>query len=179
MNIAYLAFNTSKPPFNNPQARRAIAFAINNERLMKSIYYGTAETAASILPRVSWAYDNQTRVTEYNPEKAKAMLNELGLSGMTLNLWVPTASQSYNPSPLKMAELIQADLARVGIKMNIRLVEGRFQENSLMDRSHDITLAGWSTDSNDPDSFSVRCSAVRLSVRKPTSATGVPRNLMM
>lgn len=153
MNIAYLAFNTSKPPFNNPQARRAIAFAINNERLMKSIYYGTAETAASILPRVSWAYDNQTRVTEYNPEKAKAMLNELGLSGMTLNLWVPTASQSYNPSPLKMAELIQADLARVGIKMNIRPVEGRFQENSLMDRSHDITLAGWSTDSNDPDSF--------------------------
>ncbi|MEG0280793.1 MAG: ABC transporter substrate-binding protein SapA [Morganella sp. (in: enterobacteria)] len=153
MNIAYLAFNTSKPPFNKLEARQAIAYAINNERLMKSIYYGTAETAASILPRVSWAYDNQARVTEYNPEKSKAMLEQLGLSGVTLNLWVPTASQSYNPSPLKMAELIQADLAQVGITMNIRPVEGRFQENTLMDRSHDITLAGWSTDSNDPDSF--------------------------
>ena len=153
MNIAYLAFNTSKPPFNKLEARQAIAYAINNERLMKSIYYGTAETAASILPRVSWAYDNQARVTEYNPEKSKAMLEQLGLSGATLNLWVPTASQSYNPSPLKMAELIQADLAQVGITMNIRPVEGRFQENTLMDRSHDITLAGWSTDSNDPDSF--------------------------
>ncbi|WP_099142408.1 ABC transporter substrate-binding protein SapA [Xenorhabdus kozodoii] len=153
MNIAYLAFNTSKPPLDQLAVRQAIAYAINNQRLMKSIYYGTAETAASILPRASWAYDNRAEVTEYNPEKSRKMLNKLGLSGLELTLWVPTASQSYNPSPLKMAELIQADLAQVGIKMSIRPVEGRFQESQLMDKTHDMTLAGWSTDSNDPDSF--------------------------
>ncbi|PHM45656.1 dipeptide transport protein [Xenorhabdus mauleonii] len=153
MNIAYLAFNTSKPPLDQLKVRQAIAYAINNQRLMKSIYYGTAETAASILPRASWAYDNRAEITEYNPEKSRKMLNKLGLNGLELTLWVPTASQSYNPSPLKMAELIQADLAHVGIKMSIRPVEGRFQENQLMDKTHDMTLAGWSTDSNDPDSF--------------------------
>ncbi|WP_272578042.1 MULTISPECIES: ABC transporter substrate-binding protein SapA [unclassified Providencia] len=153
MNIAYLAFNTSKPPLNQLKVRQAIAYAINNERLMQSIYYGTAETAASILPRASWAYDNQAKVTDYNPVLSKKMLQELGLENLTLDLWVPISSQSYNPSPLKMAELIQADLAQVGITMNIRSVEGRFQENQLMDRSHDMTLAGWATDSNDPDSF--------------------------
>ncbi|AOM40282.1 ABC transporter substrate-binding protein SapA [Xenorhabdus hominickii] len=153
MNIAYLAFNTSKPPLNQLKVRQAIAYAINNPRLMKSIYYGTAETAASILPRASWAYDNRAEITEYNPEKSRNMLSELGLNGLELTLWVPTASQSYNPSPLKMAELIQADLAQVGIKMSIRPVEGRFQETQLMDKTHDMTLAGWSTDSNDPDSF--------------------------
>nr|WP_223281758.1 ABC transporter substrate-binding protein SapA [Xenorhabdus griffiniae] len=153
MNIAYLAFNTSKPPLDQLAVRQAIAYAINNQRLMKSIYYGTAETAASILPRASWAYDNRAEITEYNPEKSRKMLKELGLNGLELTLWVPTASQSYNPSPLKMAELIQADLAQVGIKMSIRPVEGRFQENQLMDKTHDMTLAGWSTDSNDPDSF--------------------------
>ncbi len=153
MNIAYLAFNTSKPPLNKLEVRQAIAYAINNERLMQSIYYGTAETAASILPRASWAYDNQAKITDYNPELSKKMLQEMGLENLKLDLWVPIASQSYNPSPLKMAELIQADLAQVGIVMNIRSVEGRFQENQLMDRSHDMTLAGWATDSNDPDSF--------------------------
>ncbi|EKT57423.1 ABC transporter substrate-binding protein SapA [Providencia sneebia] len=153
MNIAYLAFNTSKPPLNELKVRQAIAYAINNERLMQSIYYGTAETAASILPRASWAYDNQAKITDYNPELSKKMLQEMGYEKLTLDLWVPVSSQSYNPSPLKMAELIQADLAQVGIKMNIRSVEGRFQENQLMDRSHDMTLAGWATDSNDPDSF--------------------------
>lgn len=120
---------------------------------MQSIYYGTAETAASILPRASWAYDNQAQVTDYNPQRAKQILTELGLNSLKLDLWVPVSSQSFNPSPLKMAELIQADLAQVGITMNIRPVEGRFLENQLMDRAHDMTLAGWSTDSNDPDSF--------------------------
>ncbi|MEX0446679.1 ABC transporter substrate-binding protein SapA [Xenorhabdus sp. SGI246] len=153
MNIAYLAFNTSKPPLDKLEVRQAIAYAINNQRLMQAIYYGTAETAASILPRASWAYDNRAEITEYNPAKSRKILHKLGLNGLELTLWVPTTSQSYNPSPLKMAELIQADLAHVGINMSIRSVEGRFQENQLMDKTHDMTLAGWSTDSNDPDSF--------------------------
>jgi len=120
---------------------------------MQSIYYGTAETAASILPRASWAYDSNAKVTEYNPDKAREILKSLGKEKLTLHLWVPTASQSYNPSPLKTAELIQADLAQVGIKVIIVPVEGRFKEARLMEMTHDLTLTGWASDSNDPDSF--------------------------
>ncbi|WP_253073664.1 ABC transporter substrate-binding protein SapA [Sodalis ligni] len=164
MNIAYLAFNTAKPPLDDVRVRQAIALSINNQRLMQSIYYGTAETAASILPRASWAYDNEAKVSEYNPDKARALLHAIGKDNMELRLWVPTASQSYNPSPLKTAELIQADLAQVGIKVIIVPVEGRFQEARLMTMNHDLTLAGWSTDSNDPDSFFrplLSCAAIR------------------
>lgn len=153
MNVAYLAFNTAKPPLNNPAVRHALALAINNQRLMQSIYYGTAETAASILPRASWAYDNEAKITEYNPAKSREQLKALGLENLTLKLWVPTRSQAWNPSPLKTAELIQADMAQVGVKVVIVPVEGRFQEARLMDMSHDLTLSGWATDSNDPDSF--------------------------
>ncbi len=153
MNIAYLAFNTDKPPLNNPQVRHALSLAINNQRLMQSIYYGTAETAASILPRASWAYDNEAKITEYNPQEARRRLQALGLSKLTLHLWVPTSSQAWNPSPLKTAELIQADMAQIGVKVIIVPVEGRFQEARLMDMNHDLTLSGWATDSNDPDSF--------------------------
>lgn len=153
MNIAYLAFNTSKPPLDNPEVRHALALAINNQRLMQSIYYGTAETAASILPRASWAYDNQSKITEYNPRRAREKLHELGVENLQLQLWVPTSSHAWNPSPLKTAELIQADMAQVGVEVKIVPVEGRFQEARLMDMNHDLTLAGWATDSNDPDSF--------------------------
>ncbi|QTF08534.1 peptide ABC transporter substrate-binding protein SapA [Brenneria izadpanahii] len=153
MNVAYLAFNVRKPPLDDRRMREAIALAINNDRLMQSIYYGTAETAASILPRASWAYDNDAKITEYNPAKSRRLLHELGITNISLRLWVPSASQSYNPSPLKTAELIQADLAQVGIQVTIVPVEGRFQEARLMELSHDLTLAGWTTDSNDPDSF--------------------------
>jgi len=164
MNIAYLAFNTAKAPLDDVRVRHAIALSINNQRLMQSIYYGTAETAASILPRASWAYDNDAKVTEYNPQKAREILRDLGKEHLELSLWVPTASQSYNPSPLKTAELIQADLGLVGITVNIVPVEGRFQEARLMAMNHDLTLAGWSTDSNDPDSFFrplLSCAAIR------------------
>lgn len=153
MNIAYLAFNTRKAPLDRPEVRQALALAINNERLMESIYYGTAETAASILPRASWAYDTDARVTPYNPQKAREALKALGIEDLHLNLWVPSASQSWNPSPMKTAELIQADLAQVGVKVTIVQVEGRFQEARLMEMNHDLTLTGWATDSNDPDSF--------------------------
>lgn len=153
MNIAWLAFNTAKPPLDNPEVRHALALAINNQRLMQSIYYGTAETAASMLPRASWAYDNDAKITEYNPQEARARLKALGLENLTLKLWVPTSSQAWNPSPLKTAELIQADMAQIGVKVIIMPVEGRFQEARLMDMNHDLTLSGWATDSNDPDSF--------------------------
>nr|WP_263596213.1 ABC transporter substrate-binding protein SapA [Citrobacter amalonaticus] len=116
MNIAYLAFNTNKPPLNNPAVRHALALAINNQRLMQSIYYGTAETAASILPRASWAYDNEAKITEYNPAKSREQLKALGLENLTLQLWVPTSSQAWNPSPLKTAELIQADRGQFGYR---------------------------------------------------------------
>ncbi|WBM72549.1 peptide ABC transporter substrate-binding protein SapA [Buttiauxella sp. WJP83] len=164
MNIAYLAFNTNKAPLNNPEVRHALALAINNQRLMQSIYYGTAETAASILPRASWAYDSDSKITEYNPAKARQQLKALGLNNLELRLWVPTSSQAWNPSPLKTAELIQADMAQIGVKVIIVPVEGRFQEARLMDMNHDLTLAGWATDSNDPDSFfrpMLSCAAIR------------------
>ncbi len=153
MNVAYLAFNTSKPPLDDVRVREAVALAINNQRLMQSIYYGTAETAASVLPRASWAYDSNAKVTQYNPAKARQILESLGKKDLVLHLWVPIVSQSYNPSPLKTAELIQADLAQIGIRVIIVPVEGRFQEARLMEMNHDLTLSGWSTDSNDPDSF--------------------------
>jgi cationic peptide transport system substrate-binding protein len=44
-------------------------------------------------------------------------------------------------------------MAQIGVKVIIVPVEGRFQEARLMDMNHDLTLSGWATDSNDPDSF--------------------------
>ncbi|MGP1933768.1 MAG: ABC transporter substrate-binding protein SapA [Arsenophonus sp. NC-XBC3-MAG3] len=165
MNIAYLIFNTSNPPFDQLKVRQTIAYSINNKRLIQSIYYGAAEMATSILPRASWAYDNQIKVTDYNPEKAKEMLKELGLADMKLDLLVPVISQSYNPSPLKTAELIQADLEKVGIKMNILPVEGNLLKNKISNQKYHMVLNGWSTDSNDPDSFFrplLSCQAIDL-----------------
>ncbi|MGP1924399.1 MAG: ABC transporter substrate-binding protein [Arsenophonus sp. NEOnobi-MAG3] len=72
---------------------------------------------------------------------------------------------SYNSSPLKTAGLIQSDLAKVGIKINIQPVEGNLLENKLSDCNHNMVLDALLTDSNDPDSFSSNlfsCQAIDL-----------------
>lgn len=153
MNISYLAFNTSKPPLNNQLVRHALALGINNPRLMTSIYYGTAETAASMLPRASWAYDSSAKVTPYDPQLAQQQLKALGIKNLQLQLWVPVGSFPWNPSPLKTAVLIKADLARIGVEVVIVPVEGRFQQQQPVNNNYDLALTGWASDSNDPDSF--------------------------
>ncbi|WP_127958309.1 ABC transporter substrate-binding protein SapA [Serratia microhaemolytica] len=164
MNVAYLAFNTAKPPLDNLKVRQAIALAIDSEHLMQSIYYGSAETASSILPRASWAYDSEAKPEKYDLAQARQLLKQAGITHLSLTLWVPIASQSYNPSPMKMAELLQASLAPLGITLSIVPVDGHYRQERLMEMHHDLTLTGWATDSNDPDSFFrplLSCAAIR------------------
>ncbi len=156
MNVAYLAFNTAKPPLNNPAVRHALALAINNQRLMQSIYYGTAETAASILPRASWAYDNRLKLLNTIRAKSARTVEGVGAGKLNAETVGEHTFAGVEPQSTETAELIQADMAQVGVKVVIVPVEGRFQEARLMIWFHDRTLSGWATDSNDPESFSVR-----------------------
>lgn len=65
---------------------------------MASIYYGTAETAASILPRASWAYDTGAHITPYNPARAREELQALGINDLHLTLWVPPRRKPGTPA---------------------------------------------------------------------------------
>ena len=93
---------------------------------MQSIYYGTAETAASRYHAPRGLMITTLKLPNTTPRRRRR-LQTLGLSNLTLKLWVPTSSQAWNPSPLKTAELIQADMAQVGVKVIIIPVEGRFR----------------------------------------------------
>ncbi|QUJ04700.1 hypothetical protein KCP78_07375 [Salmonella enterica subsp. enterica] len=122
---------TDKPPLNNPAVRHALALSINNQRLMQSIYYGTAETAAPFY-REPHGLTITMPNYGYNPQKSREQL-ALGIENLTLHLWVPTSSAfRLEPSAPKTAELIQADMAQVGVKVVIVPVEDRFQEARLM-----------------------------------------------
>ncbi|WMY96797.1 MAG: ABC transporter substrate-binding protein SapA [Arsenophonus sp.] len=152
INIAYLIFNTKISPLNKLKIRKAISYAINKKKLIQSIYYNTAEIATSILPKASWAYNDQIKITEYDEKKAKKIFQESGLHDITLKFLVPVVAQSYNPSPLKTAELIQDDLKKIGIKTKIYLID----KNSLYKKNnyeYNMILDGLSLKNNDPDGF--------------------------
>ncbi|QOF68259.1 ABC transporter substrate-binding protein [Actinobacillus sp. GY-402] len=155
MNLSFLAFNFLRPAMQNADLRRAIALAINRERLIKHIYYDTAVVANNIIPAISWAAGNDASHFDYNydPKKAREILANMQVP--PLEMWSVQEEQLFNPAPIKMAEMIRADLKAVGLDVKVRLISRNFLTENLHNKTedYDLILAGWLAGSLDPDSF--------------------------
>lgn len=154
MNVGFWAFNTQRPPFNQVKVRQALALAINQRAILQAVYFNQATAARSVLPPTSWAFNQQLATPEYNPQAAKALLAEAGLaSGFNMTIWAMPVQRLYNPNALKMAELIQADLAQIGVNATIVSYEWNTFRRKLTEGEHDSVLIGWAADNADPDNF--------------------------
>ena len=154
MNVGFWAFNTQKPPFDQLAVRQALAMAINRAAILQAVYYGQATPAYGILPPTSWAYNDGLPAPLYSPAKARALLAEAGYpNGFTMDIWAMPVQRLYNPNALKMAELMQADLAQIGVKANIVSYEWNSFRQKLGNFEHDSVLIGWAADNPDPDNF--------------------------
>ena len=153
-NVAYLGFNTEKTPFNNQKVRQALAHAINKRAIVEAVYYGSATIADSILPQLSWAYNDDLPHYNYDIDKAKALLKEAGYEhGFSMSLWAAPVQRIYNPNALKTAELIRGQLALIGIDVNIVTYGWNIFIEKLNDYEYDSVLMGWTADNADPDNF--------------------------
>ncbi len=154
LNIGFWAFNTSKPPFNNPEVRRALGMAIDKNALIEAIYFNSAIAAKNIVPPTSWAFQADVRSLSYNPIAAKNLLREQGVpEDFSMTVWAMPVQRAYNPNAMKMAELIKAYLLEVGIQVNIISYEWSTFRERLTEGLHDSVLIGWSADNGDPDNF--------------------------
>ncbi|MBE4579494.1 ABC transporter substrate-binding protein [Vibrio navarrensis] len=153
MNVAFIAINTSHLALQDVRVRQALNLAINRQNILDSIYYGTGTIAYTLLPPSSWAYQKDSVKIRFDRNYALALLREAGYeSELTLSMWVPSAPSAYNPSPRKTAELIQANLADIGIQLNL-LYEERFERVLPDETAADLILTGWVADTGDPDNF--------------------------
>lgn len=154
LNVGFWAFNTDKEPFDNVLVRRALAHAINKRAILKSVFFDHATEAASVLPPTSWAYDPNLAKADYNPHLAKKLLTEAGYpNGFDMDIWALPIQRVYNPNALKMSELMQVDLARIGVNARIVSYEWATFRRALSNSEHDTVLIGWTADNADPDNF--------------------------
>jgi dipeptide transport system substrate-binding protein len=153
LNIGYLAMNAQKPPFDKPEVRKAVAMAIDRDAILKEVYQGAGQKAKNPIPPTMWSYDDSTVDIEYNPEKAKEMLKAAGVENLESDLWWMPVQRPYNPNAKRMAEMMQADLAKVGI--NVKLVSYEWGEyrKRCQAGEHSMCLLGWTGDNGDPDNF--------------------------
>lgn len=154
LNIGFWAFNTNRPPFDNPDVRKALALAIDKNTLLEAVYFDSATRAKTLLPTASWAFQSDAEDTAYNPVLAKKLLTEAGIEpGFTMTIWAMPVERAYNPNATKMAELIQRYLSAVDIQVNIVTYDWTTFRRHLREGLHDSVLIGWSADNGDPDNF--------------------------
>ncbi|WP_421220123.1 ABC transporter substrate-binding protein SapA [Aeromonas enteropelogenes] len=164
MNVAFLALNTRKPPFNDIKVRQAIASAINIDNLLQAVYFDTGLSANSLLPPLSWGYNPSLPQRKQDLKRARLLLKQAGLEqGFEMQVLVQPDARPYNPDAIKTAQLMRNDLARVGIRLKIVQQAWPVIERRLMKGQYDSLLSGWIADNADPDNFFrqlLSCSAV-------------------
>ncbi|WNK39418.1 ABC transporter substrate-binding protein [Pantoea agglomerans] len=154
LNTGFLAFNTTKAPTDNVKVRQALAMAINKPAIIEAIFKGTGTVAKNILPPAVWSADKDLKDYDYDPEKAKALLQQAGVKpGTEIALWAMPVQRPYNPNARRMAEMIQSDWAKVGIKANIVSYEWGEYLKRVRSGEHQAALMGWTTATGDPDNF--------------------------
>jgi dipeptide transport system substrate-binding protein len=153
LNVGYLGFNTEKAPFTDKRVRQALNLAIDKQAILDAVFQGAGSVAKNPIPPTIWSYNDAVKDYAYDPEAAKKLLEEAGVSGLKTNVWAMPVQRPYNPNARRMAELIQADWAKVGVEAEIVSYEwGEYLERSK-NGEHETVLLGWTGDNGDPDNF--------------------------
>jgi len=153
-HLWFLILNAKEGPFKDKRVRQAINYAINKEAIVDNILQGTAIVAAGPTPPAfAWAYNNDLTPYSYDPEKAKALIKEAGFENAELTFYV-TEGGSGMLDPVAMGTSIQADLAKVGLKVKIETYEWNTflgKVNPGLEGKADMAEMAWMT--NDPDTL--------------------------
>lgn len=154
-NVGFVAYNTQHAPLNRVEVRRALDMAIDKPAIIQSVFSGNASIASNPMPPAQWSYNKQLKDAPYDPAKAKALLAQAGFpNGFEISLWAMPVQRPYNPNAQLMAQLIQQDWAKIGVRAKIVSYEwGEYNRRAKQGGEHDAMLYGWSGDNGDPDNW--------------------------
>lgn len=170
LDVAYLAFNTTRPPFGDVRVRKALGLAIDKQAIVDAVYGGAASAANSLMPPSMSAYDGSFADGAHNVEAAKQLLADAGVSNLKIKLITTKLPRPYNPDPLRVANMIAADFAKVGVAASVVVIDqlGEFLRQSADKDRDGAALIGWTSDNGDADNFLsllLSCDAVGASNR--------------
>jgi peptide/nickel transport system substrate-binding protein len=156
-NVAYIGINSARPPFNNVKVRQAVAYGLDRRSVVQQFYYGSGVVADDFLPNALWGHSSKTIKYPYNPEKAKSLLREAGLTlPVKVEFWYPTnISRPYMPDPKRNFEAFAASLENSGFKVEAHSAPWRPDYVGKVNggTAGDLNMIGWTGDFGDPDNF--------------------------
>ncbi len=166
LNIGYLAFNTQKKPFDDKRVRQALSMALDQKAILEAVFLGAGQPAKNLIPPTMWSYDDAVKPWPLDVVAAKKLLAEAGYpEGFETDLWAMPVQRPYNPDARRVAELMQSDLAKIGVKARVVSFEWGEYRKRVANGDHMMAELGWTGDNGDPDNFFVplaSCAAARV-----------------
>jgi len=149
--LSYVALNESIAPLGDVRVRKALQLGLDRLTLLDAVYSGRGSLENGIFPRGLYGHNPNLPEIPYDPEQAKALLQEAGFSdGFALDMSVRSSSTR---SEMTLARLIVDMWDQIGVNATITVME----EDEFMDLRKKGQLAcytaTWTADYNDPDNF--------------------------
>jgi dipeptide transport system substrate-binding protein len=153
---SFITFRVDKKPLDDRRVREALAIAIDLDNLVKAVFQGSGVPTASLVPTALWGHNDQLKPRPYDPARAKQLLTEAGYpDGFSTDLWAIPVARAYMPNGRRAAEMVQADWAKIGVKVNIVTYEwGEFLRRRRAGEST-ISEMGGTWDYPDPSELMV------------------------
>ncbi|MBC7518092.1 MAG: ABC transporter substrate-binding protein [Microbacteriaceae bacterium] len=148
--IDYVAFNQQRAPFSDVHVRRAIAYAIDRQALVKAVLFGNGSPANSLIPPGTPFYDKDAPGPSFDLKKAKAELAQSTKpDGFSTSLLI----RSGDANQASVAQIMQAELKEIGITMEIKQLDPTAAKKATLTSEFDMNLSAWTMDIPDPDEW--------------------------
>ena len=151
VGTTYFTMNENQPPFDNVKVRKAVQMSIDRQAILDTLYGGRGQVEQGIYPHGLIGFNPNQKEIVYDPEGARALLAEAGYGdGFTMELAADSSAADVVTTAL---EIIQEQLAEVGITAEIK----NYDQATWLDtrKAGDLGsfVATWTADFNDPDNF--------------------------
>jgi len=155
-NVAYVGINQAIPPMDKLEVRQAVAHALNRQEVVDSFYGGRGEVAKEFMPPEVIGYADDVTEYEFDPAKAKQLLQDAGLTlPVKVTFWYPSdVSRPYMPDPKRNFEAFKASLEESGFKVTAKTAPWSPDYLGQVDEGRtQLYLLGWTGDFGDADNF--------------------------
>jgi peptide/nickel transport system substrate-binding protein len=149
-NYQYIAFNLKDPVFSDVRVRKAIAHAIDREKIIRYLLRDQARPATGVIPTGNWAYTSDVTTYPYDPEIARSLLRETGRTGFSF-----TFRTSTDEATRLLTTVFQQQLKEVGIQMQIQSNEPATFSADIERGNFQAFSRRWIGGNNDPDIFNL------------------------
>jgi peptide/nickel transport system substrate-binding protein len=153
----YIGYNLRRPFLRDKQVRRALTHAVPIEQIIDVVYKGLATQVTGPFLLASSAYNRNVRPLSFDLAQAQRLLDEAGwrdtnangtrdkiVDGHLVEAVISLNISGSTPDDLTMAQIIQSNWRRIGVRLEITPVQQALMIQRLRSKDFDAVLAGWS-----------------------------------